>query len=235
MSESVALIDRAKLFLGYLDKEMRIMGVLSAFCAATLALALGKIVTVKIEPETQQRVSMHDAASILVRSPAELSNINDVEVGALIWRLGHWYFIGGSAWLLTATLFFYRQRSYLAWYYGQISLLIALPEDREWLVNREWLVSYKAWLKYADSWATWLHYRWAFAAATMGIGSYLLAILCVEWQWLDTKTVLLIYLLGCAGILIAVWIHTFVLKTYQFEDRPWATTLRKMSGRIARK
>src|SRR6266516_4768099 len=81
-----------KHYLDYLDKEMTIMGILSACCVAVVAALLNGIFT---------------AAKGLWRSVA---------------RCGFWYGLVGSVFFLLAAFSFYVQRSHLAWLYGQISL-----------------------------------------------------------------------------------------------------------------
>src|SRR6266542_7101379 len=85
--------DGVKFYLDYLDKEMTIMGILSGFCVAVLALVVDKIALAKDSPSL---------ASLWSRQE------------------NHWL-IGLTA-LLLAALLFYLQRSYLAFYYGQIAL-----------------------------------------------------------------------------------------------------------------
>jgi hypothetical protein len=130
-------LDRVKLYLGYLDHEMKIMGILSGFAAATLALVLGKFV---------------------LGSSSPAKNVS-------------WLVIGPSVAMLLAALFFYRQRSHLAWLYGQISLRCAAPP-----LSPQTLMQ---WLKDADSWSSWIHYRWAFAFICLGLIGYVFALIAV--------------------------------------------------------
>jgi hypothetical protein len=94
-------VDRegAKLYLDYLDKEMNIMGILSAFCVAAVAFALKEVLG--------------------AQSSTSLANV---------WTNGAWQILIGSVLILGAAVGFYVERSTLAWYYGQISLTLAAPE-----------------------------------------------------------------------------------------------------------
>ena len=74
------------------------------------------------------------------------------------------YIIYGNALAAGA---FYQQRSWLAWFYGQISLSdIRVHENGQ---------DVKEWLLDADSWATWVPYRYAFYLAGLGLGEYTMA------------------------------------------------------------
>lgn len=94
-------VDResAKLYLDYLDKEMNIMGILSAFCVTAAAFALKEVL---------------DAQSSTLL--------------AQVWRNGAWQILIGSVLVLGAAVGFYVERSTLAWCYGQISLTLVAPE-----------------------------------------------------------------------------------------------------------
>ena len=116
-------VDResTKLYLDYLDKEMNIMGILSAFCVATVAFSLKELL---------------DAGKD--------SPLLDM------WNNGHWYVLLGSTLLLGAAAWFYQQRSNLAWNYGQISLTLAAPsvtgtELYDWLRDAD---AWDTWIPY---------------------------------------------------------------------------------------
>jgi hypothetical protein len=79
-------------YLDYLDKEMTIMGVLSAFSISVATVAIGAVIHV---------------------APKPFSAIS---------TLGLPYVIAGSVFSGLAACAFYFQRSLLAWYYGQIAL-----------------------------------------------------------------------------------------------------------------
>lgn len=81
-----------KPYLEYLDKEMTIMGLLSAFSITLAAVVTDRIVT------------------------AKHGFLNDV------WMHGKYHIIAAGVLAVVAALLFYLQRSLLAWYYGQICL-----------------------------------------------------------------------------------------------------------------
>src|SRR5438034_7757175 len=90
--------ENVRLYLDYLEKEMTIMGVLSAFCVAALSLALNQVLG------AEKETAFH-----------------------AIRDHGLPYMVLGSLFLLAGAWFFYRQRSLLAWFYGQIALAMAAP------------------------------------------------------------------------------------------------------------
>jgi hypothetical protein len=131
-------------YLTYLDKEMTIMGILSGFCAAALALAIKLLCT------KQLPTLIHD---VMTSAPVCLSL--------------------GLMFLLLATLSFYRQRSLLAWYYGQI----ALEESGHSTGSTP-----REWLQDADGWDTWMQYQRGFLLLAGVIGEFLLAGIVVRLQ-----------------------------------------------------
>lgn len=113
--------ESAKLYLEYLDKEMNIMGILSAFCVATTAFSLKELLEAK------------DQTPLMT-----------------IWNNGAWYILIGSALMLGAAGWFYGQRSNLAWNYGQISLTLTARtvtgmDLHDWLVNAD---AWDTWIPY---------------------------------------------------------------------------------------
>lgn len=114
-----------KAYLEYLDKEMTIMGVLSAFSFAWASFPTEKIVT------------------------AEKGFLNH------LWDSGRDHLIAGAAIGVLAAYFFYLQRSHLAWYYGQIALADSLGSKsaepvEDWLV---WADCWDAWVRYHAAFA----------------------------------------------------------------------------------
>jgi hypothetical protein len=113
-------------YLQYLDKEMTIMGILSTFCVAVVALVLDRVGSA--EP-------MKGAFFYL------------------LWKNQSFYVVSGSACVALAAAFFYQQRSALAWFYGQISLSIDCPEingtdTAEWLEDAD---SWATWIPYQSA------------------------------------------------------------------------------------
>ncbi len=107
----------AKEYLDYLDKEMTIMGILSTFCVAAVALTLDRIGNADLSKDTVFR---------------------------RIWERDSTFVLVGSGWLLLAALCFYLQRSLLAYYYGGISLSLNNPEGHPWSTST-WLVEAYSW------------------------------------------------------------------------------------------
>lgn len=94
-----------KPYLTYLDKEMTIMGLLSAFSLALASFATGKI------------------------AGAEKGFL------AALWEHGQAHVVAGAAAAFAAAFFFYLQRSHLAWYYGQIALAHVRGDDLKQLLK----------------------------------------------------------------------------------------------------
>jgi hypothetical protein len=115
-----------KLYLDYIEKEMNIMGVLSAFC--TLAPAL----TIK---------------ELLENNGSSANYLSE------IWSTGHSFIVVATLLILASAGFFYGQRSTLAWFYGQISLALVDPamtgrSVQQWLRDAD---SWATWSRYKRS------------------------------------------------------------------------------------
>jgi hypothetical protein len=135
------MAEQVKEYLDYLDKEMTIMGILSTFCVAAVALVLDRIGNADLsKPSLFAWLWSHEALHILI----------------------------GSGWLVIAALFFYLQRSTLAFYYGGLAMSVADPSVNE----RETA----EWLKDANSWATWLRYRTAFMCLVLSFLTFSIAL-----------------------------------------------------------
>ena len=142
--------DVAKPYLDYLDKEMTIEGILSAFCVAVGGVAFDRVLGVKA-----------DGASSLV---GQLQNFSYPFVLAAI--------VG----VVTAALFFYLQRSTLAWHYGEISFAVAT--ELAGGAGEAHAASALESLEDAHSWSAWNRYKfgWSFLAVTAV--EILLALFC---------------------------------------------------------
>jgi len=113
-------------YLEYLDKEMTIMGILSAFAVACPAAVLNAL------------------------SETKASRWADA-IGAAGWPLMY----AGSLALLLAALLFYQQRSRLAYYYGQVALEQARSNEglvKEHMTEAD---SWETWVPYHGAFA-WL-------------------------------------------------------------------------------
>jgi hypothetical protein len=190
-SITASSIANVKLYLDYLDKEMNIMGLLSAFCVAALSLTLNQMFSAK---EGEQLYCL--------------------------WKDAHWYILGGSMFLLFAALSFYRQRSLLAWYYGQITLVIAIPQSFTYSLSN--------WLRDADSWGTWVFYRWGFGFLIVGLIAYTLALLSLVHTGLLSQRAIFVAGLVILVILAGLWRCTCILRQNPYADDP--LTLRSFFG-----
>jgi hypothetical protein len=115
--------DGTKAYLEYLDREMTIMGILSSFCIAVVALVLKSVAGA----DSTSGWLFHD-----------LSNHRMVEVSL------------GCAFLVLAAFCFYLQRSKLALTYGAICMAYAHHDPEHWEGDR-WLIeadSWDLWLRY---------------------------------------------------------------------------------------
>ena len=176
----------------YLDKEMTIMGILSA-------------------------VSLAAPAGIL---SVVLGDHSDVKTA--LWNNGQFFIVAGSVLCVVASFYFYKQRSSLAWFYGQICLAEALEDETS---RTEKL---QEWLTDADSWATWWPYSWAFTALFAGFVEYLLALFFFlvppHWRWLFTHSHAVKAFAFCAcPVLAAAFaaLQWHVLTTYKFSENYW--------------
>jgi hypothetical protein len=135
-----SIADAAKPYLDYLDKEMTIEGILSAFCVAVGAVVFDRVLGAQAE-----------TASNLVKALQEFS---------------YPYVLAAIIGLLTAALFFYLQRSTLAWLYGQLSL--AVTREMAHGTAQTDSSSFIEGLDTGDSWSLWNRYKfgWSFLAVT---------------------------------------------------------------------
>ena len=188
-----------KQYLEYLDREMTIMGVLTAVAV----VAPGGILNAALTSDKGQM--------------------------GLLWKSDPFFILAGSVFCIFGALFFYKQRSYLAWYFGQISL--------EETIGTKDSVKLREWLLEADSWATWWPYGWGFIFLIAGFVEYVLALvfflLPQQWHWLDGHLWLVKSVLFCACPLIAATIAAeewFIRTRYSFSDHPhadcWAAMLK---------
>ena len=105
---------------------MTIMGILSTFCIAAVALVLDRIGSADLEKKT---------------------------LFALLWRDQRLFVLLGSSCVALAAALFYQQRSALAWFYGQISLSIESPsingiETDDWYKDAD---SWATWTPYQSA------------------------------------------------------------------------------------
>lgn len=166
------------------------MGLLSAFC-----LALTSFVTERIV---------------------------NAEQGFLhyLWTFGREHVVAGAATAAIAALFFYLQRSHLAWYYGQIALAHgrghASPEPVD------------AWLASADGWDTWVRYQTGFIALTLSFAYYAYGVAVVVNPSLRSIPLTWTLWLPLTAALIVVVLRWRILVRFPQEERPFAVWWRSL-------
>jgi hypothetical protein len=177
----------------YLDKEMTIMGLLSA-------------------------VSVAAPAGVLNTVLGEQTGLK-----GLLWFTGRHFIILGSVLCVLAALYFYKQRSLLAWYYGQISLSSTLEEEPTASAEVRELI------RGADSWESWWPYSWGFTLLSAGFSIYVFAFFfCLVPPYssylLKHQRVEKILALGLVLVVAAVVMafQRYVLTHYKFSEEPWS-------------
>jgi hypothetical protein len=180
-------------FLGYLDKEMTIMGILSAFSVAAPA---GILVTVLGK---------------------------DSQVTSKLWNDMAPFLIVGSILCVLAALLFYKQRSVLAWNYGQICLIQAQRGT-----NSDFDAELAGWLRDVDGWDTWWPYCCAFTFLVAGFADYILAIIfesmSQHWNWVaaNLHNLKSFSFWGCLFIAIcSATLQSYVRIRFKYEDDAW--------------
>jgi hypothetical protein len=177
-----------KKYLDYLDKEMTIMGILSAVAIAAPAGVLNALLGTKDYFKDQ------------------------------LWAAGPFFVVIGSILCVLSAALFYKERSLLAWYYGQMCLTESLDDGND--ISRQ----LRVYMRDADSWETWIPYSWGFTALVAGFVEYCSAILLVLARTNSTMSSWMIVIgrvLPFLAIAIAL-VQRYVWKHYSFSDAPWA-------------
>jgi hypothetical protein len=177
-------------YCDYLDKEMTIMGLLSAFAVLAGALVLDR---------TAGAESTHTTL-------ANLWKAERLPLGA------------GSLAFAAAGFFFYKQRSLLAYYVGQLRFS---QTDARYAG-----ITAKGLLEDADSWATWTNYQTAFVLLTLGVILYgfalypllLLDLAATPQTVANRPGAVAGSFLGAAFVAVVNWL---VMTRYRYHDRPW--------------
>lgn len=173
-------------YLAYLDKEMTIMGILSAFAVAVPALVVSKVTG--SDPHTP------------------LSELWKAQAPELLF---------GSVSFLLSALYFYRERSLLAWFFGQLALSESLGEPA---TRRQEL------LTDADSWSTWIYYRWGFIGTYLGFTLYGLAFAAVTFT-ISPRTETCTVIVCAAVALVAAAFYRYALTRYAYCEHPFRRAL----------
>ena len=175
-------VDATKTYLEYLDKEMTIMGILSTFSIAAAGLVIDRVGS-----------AQHDSFF------GGLAGDHIVQV------------LIGSGLLMLAGLYFYLQRSTLAFFYGSICMSIAKRAGHNGDTER--------WLIEVDSWATWLRYRLGFLFLTLAAVFFMFLTFQtirparpLGWVWLEG--------LLLATIALSFSSYNVILSAYRYEDSP---------------
>src|SRR5262249_2008963 len=136
---------------------------------------------------------------------------------AQLWSEGHSQWLLGSAAILLAAFLFYRQRSHLSWYYGQIALAqVRKNTDEE---------SVSSWLTDADSWETWLYYREGFVSLLFGFFQFAVAVIQQEFEMIFCHAFTFwLPAIGCIGACV---LQRHVLTKFRYDEDPWVTWWKK--------
>jgi uncharacterized membrane protein YdcZ (DUF606 family) len=162
-------------------------------------------------------------SGICIAGPAGILNVAlSKDLQGLLWVPGHSFIVVGSVLCVIASLFFYKERSTLAWYYGQICLAEATT------TKENATSELTEWLEEADSWATWWSYGVGFTFLIAGFSEYLLAFLFLflpkYWAWLGTNshTAKGFALFVCLGaVCVVAPIQYYVRIHYTLSEDAW--------------
>jgi len=183
-----------KEYLNYLDKEMTIMGILSAVSVAAPAGVLNAVLG---EP---------------------------VGLKAFLWLNGRHFVVLGSVLSVLGAFYFYKERSLLAWHYGQISKSHAVEEEPA--ASAE----VREQIRGADSWESWWPYSWGFTLLVAAFSSYLAAfffyLVPPYWPFVLNHLRILKIIGLClipvlAAIVAALQWYVLTNDDYKFSEEPW--------------
>lgn len=179
--------ENIKGYVDYLDKEMTIMGILSTFCIVSLGFVAEKL----IFPDKDSNTAFWENVTFLC-------------------FLG----LGG---FLSAGWCFYRQRSLLAWYFGQISLYKARGDEEK----------VKSLLTDSDAWSNWTWYQGGFGGLFLAFFSLGCVSLSDVWPFIVHWQ----FPIGCGCLLLCGLWSGFVIAAYilfPFEDEPGPALRRRL-------
>jgi hypothetical protein len=198
--------DKSAEYRKYLDKEMTIMGILSAFSVSAVVIVL-----------------------------KGLGDAKSDSVLRAIWDQGAVFVVTGCLFALTAALFFYLERSILAWYYGQLCLA----------ENGLTLYSVRDWLYDADSWATWNRYKFAFALLSLSFFEFSCSLIAAASNFTNKYltflhdrpqvcTVINLLPIVLPVCLISVLLaHTLLLNRLRYSDEPYRVVYRYLRAKAS--
>lgn len=186
--------DTADKYLEYLNTEMTIMGILTAFAGAVPSFVL-------------DRTAGSKEATWL----------------SALWISNSTLVLLGSCCLFLAALYFYRQRSLLAYYAGQIAL-DGTPASFGDKTLAEWITE-------ADLWTKWDYYARAFSLTTLGFIYYGVALVAGQTP-APAAFGSGIYLFPFVAVLAWYLIRGTVFLWYRDEYRPWRRFLLGRTERL---
>ena len=171
--------DDLKTYLDYLDKEMTIMGILSSFCILTMGFVAEKLF------------------------------FPDKESPYKFWQTVNMLSALGLSGLLIAALSFYRQRSLLAWYYGQLSLYKAKGDEKE-VENL---------LTDSDAWYNWQWYQTGFGCLTFAFLELIaVGLSSIHPCIVKHETAIAVCILLVCGISTGFYVTAYA--KYPYEEKP---------------
>lgn len=160
-------------------------------------------------------------SAVSIAAPAGILNalLGDDKNGfkERLWAAGPFFVLAGSVFCVIAALLFYRQRSRLAWYYGQMCLTESLDK------NASKFDGLREYMQGIDSWAEWKSYSWGFDALFLGFTEYISAVLLVlsrqrGWLFETVRVIGAIAPLAALGYAALQW---RVYNRYRFQDDLW--------------
>lgn len=162
-------------YVEYLEKESTLVGLLATFAIGAGALILQATLGAK-----------------------------DLTRAAKLWEVAGGYLSASSALCVTAAVAFFRQRSLLAYYVGQLALAQALGSaPTEWQSDKP-LTTSELLLK-ANAWSTWFWYQTGWVFLTAAAAAFVSAVLTIplplfaspSWQFFVALTLAL-----CATMIV---------------------------------
>src|SRR5260370_8858843 len=196
-----------KPYLDYLDKEMTIMGLLSAVSIAAPAAILN---------------------SFMGDHPSSFNGE--------LWKEERFFIVFGSILCVAAAMHFYKERSTLAWFHGQISLTGVLEDATSSPAELREL------LREADSVETWIPYTWGLTTLVSGALFYMFAILLFLIspisQFLTRHFVPVRVILSggiALGAILIAFLQRHVWSHYKFNENPWSDFWTDIARRFNRK
>ncbi len=156
---------------------------------------------------------------------------SDKGVARAIWDSSGLFIVAGSTMCIVAALWFFKQRSDLAWFFGQICFHEAMKKSD--------LNGLRKWFECADSWAAWWPYSLGFTFLIAGFAEYLLAASiyvapphwCLLSAHLHVVKVVFFWICPAFAIVVAA-LQWHVLRSYPSSDHYWKDFSSDLFGRL---